>query len=651
MKIQIQNLIEQLNEYRDAYYNRNESLISDKEYDLLYDKLVELERKSGIIYANSPSQTVGYETVSNLKKVKHSHPLLSLGKTTDINEFIDYFAGKDMVLMAKMDGLTASLTYRDGKLVLAESRGNGEIGEDITHNARTFCNLPLEIPYNGELIVDGECIIDYKTFEEINKRERTEYKNPRNLASGTVRQLDSSVCASRNVKFVAWKFHGVDFSHASALNYLSDLGFKVAPHILATDYDEGIVEEAITEIRKCCEIQSYPIDGIVGSFDDVVYGRSLGMTGHHPKHSLAFKFYQEDNETVLRDIEWNVSRTGMVNPVAVFDPVEIDGTTVERASLSNVSVIKNLQLGIGDQVTVIKSNQIIPMIRENLTRSGTYLFPKICPCCGHELELRNDNGSEMLYCANKDCQDIILDKLTYFTSREGLNIAGLSRERIKALMNVGIITDFRSILNIKERYDELRSLEGFGVKSANSIVAAVEESKHCKFANVLVAIGIPGVGKSTAKDLVRECVKFKYGNILRSFCYAAKNQYDWSAIPGFGVVMSNAINKYVGENLIDILALQDFLDIEEDSIENEGTFKNIFNGKNFCITGKLVQYTNRDSLVEAIENHGGKVVSGVSAKTNYLITNDKESGSSKNEKAKKFGTEIISELEFMEMIK
>lgn len=651
MKNRIKELVSRLNEYRDAYYNKNESLVSDREYDELLDELEMLEQKTGIVYANSPSQSVGYEVISGLKKVKHGHPLLSLAKTTDIKEFEGYFAGKDMILMAKMDGLTASLTYRDGKLALAESRGNGEIGEDITHNVKTFCNLPLEIPYNGELVVDGECIIDYGTFDEINKRENTEYKNPRNLASGTVRQLDSSVCAKRNVRFIAWKMHNGMESFETSLNLLSSLGFEIVPFLFLSKHYRYDIRDCVTAIRSHCENIGYPIDGLVGTFDNAEYGESLGSTGHHPKHSLAFKFYQEDNITVLRDIEWGVSRTGMVNPVAVFDPVEIDGTTVERASLSNVSIIKNLQLGIGDQLSVIKSNQIIPMIRENMTRSGTYLFPKTCPCCGHSLELRNDNGSEMLYCVNKNCPDIILDKLAYFASREGLNIAGLSRERIKTLMNAGIVSDFMSILNIKERYEELRTLDGFGVKSANSIVAAVEESKHCKFANVLVAIGIPGVGKSTAKDLVRECVKFKYGNILRSFCYTAKNQHDWSSIPGFGVVMSNAINKYVSENMTDILALQSFLDIEEDRRENEGAFKNIFDGKNFCITGKLVQYANRDSLVEAIENHGGKVVSGVSTKTNYLITNDKDSGSSKNEKAKKFGTEIISELEFMEMIK
>lgn len=651
MENKIKNLISKLNEYRDAYYNRNESLISDKEYDTLLDELEELERETGIIYANSPTQSVGYEVVGGLKKVKHSHPLLSLAKTTDVKEFENYFAGRNMILMAKMDGLTASLTYRDGKLVLAESRGNGEIGEDITHNVKTFCNLPLEIPYKGELVVDGECIIDYKTFNAINANEHTEYKNPRNLASGTVRQLDSSVCAKRNVKFIAWKLHNGMDSFETSLEFMRSMGFEIVPYMPVPKEGLANVQQYIRMIKEHCYNEDLPIDGIVGTFENAEYGESLGSTGHHPKHSLAFKFYQEDNITVLRDIEWGVSRTGMVNPVAVFDPVEIDGTTVERASLSNVSIIKNLQLGIGDQLSVIKSNQIIPMIRENLARSGTYLFPKTCPCCGNELELRNDNGSEMLYCVNKNCPDIVLDKLANFASREGLNIAGLSRERLKSLMNVGIVTDFLSILNIKERYEELRSLDGFGVKSANSIIAAVEESKHCKFANVLVAIGIPGIGKSTAKDLARKCRSNKYGNILRSFCFAAKNQYDWSIIPGFGDVMSGAINKYVCENMTDILALQELLDIEEDREEKIGAYTSCLVGCTFCITGKLVKYSNRDELVEEIENHGGKVVSGVTAKTNYLITNDKESGSSKNEKAKKFGTKIINESEFMEMLK
>ena len=360
-------LVDRLNAYRDAYYNKNESLVSDKEYDALFDQLAALEQQTGIVYPNSPTATVGYEAVSKLQKVAHNHPLLSLGKTTNLQEFCDYFEGKPMNLMAKMDGLTASVVYRGGLLRSAESRGNGEVGEDITHTARTFCNLPQKIPFQGELIVDGECIIDYPTFRRINRQEQTEYKNPRNLVSGTVRQLDSRVSAQRGVKFIAWKLYAASDeagsplddtkTYSSAFALLEKLGFEVVPHVyLDNRYpDEASRRDALeTEmeaLQQDCAAKGFPIDGLVGSFNDVAYGLSLGSTGHHPKHSLAFKFYQDRNETVLRDIEWSTNRTGQVNPVAIFDPVEIDGTTVSRASLNNVSIIKELELGLGDTIT------------------------------------------------------------------------------------------------------------------------------------------------------------------------------------------------------------------------------------------------------------------------------------------------------------
>ena len=454
-------LVNRLNEYRDAYYNRNENLISDKEYDALFDELAGLEKKTGIVYANSPTATVGYAVVSKLQKVAHNHPLLSLGKTTDMAEFCDYFEGKPMNLMAKMDGLTASIVYRDGVLVSAESRGNGEIGEDITHTARTFAALPQRIPFRGELIVDGECIIDYPTFRRIIQREQTEYKNPRNLVSGTVRQLDSRVAARREVHFIAWKLYraaevsgqplpGLD-TYSAAFAFLREQGFEVVPNVrVPNDYPDeesrrADLEAVMEDLQQTCAARGYPIDGLVGSFEDVAYGLSLGSTGHHPKHSLAFKFYQDRNETVLRDIEWSTNRTGQVNPVAVFDPVEIDGTTVSRASLNNVSIIRELELGLGDTITVIKANQIIPMVTDNLTRSASYVFPTRCGSCGSTLELRNDNGREMLYCVNPACPAIRLDQITYFVSRDAMNIMGLSQERLKMLIDRGFVGDFADI--------------------------------------------------------------------------------------------------------------------------------------------------------------------------------------------------------------
>lgn len=659
----MKQLVDLLNGYRDAYYNENKSLISDREYDALFDELTALEQESGIVYANSPTATVGYEAVSKLTKVTHNHPLLSLGKTTDPQEFSAYFGGRPLSLMGKMDGLTASLVYRGGVLISAESRGNGEVGEDITHNARTFVNLPKRIPFAGQIILDGECIIDYDTFEEINRREQTEYKNPRNLVSGTVRQLDSQVAARRCVRFIAWKLHSAEdengnpvpelATYSGAFAFMERLGFEVVPH----SYTENVFADAaertetisgeIEALRQRCAKLRYPIDGIVGAFDDVQYGLGLGSTGHHPKHSLAFKFYQDRNETELLDIEWSTNRTGQVNPVAIFAPVEIDGTTVSRASLNNVSIIKELQLGLGDTITVIKANQIIPMVTDNLTRSDSYVFPTVCGCCGRELELRNDNGREMLYCVNPECPDIRLDQITYFVSRDAMNIIGLSAERLKAMIDAGLVQDFRDIYRLKDHRDALENMERFGRDSVENLLQAIEDSRNCRLSNVLTAIGIPNIGKNNAKLLAAHCFAAGEGNGLRAFLDLALSGYDWTVLDGFGEVMSTGINAFVRENLARIEPLIGVLNIADEA-PTEATPAGLA-GKTFCITGKLLHFANRDALVEVIEKNGGKVVSGVSAKTNYLITNDKNSGSSKNQKAAKFGTQIISEEEFLAM--
>lgn len=653
-------LVDKLNAYRDAYYNKNESLVSDKEYDALFDQLAALEQQTGIVYPNSPTATVGYEAVSKLQKVAHNHPLLSLGKTTNLQEFCDYFEGKPMNLMAKMDGLTASVVYRDGVLRSAESRGNGEVGEDITHTARTFCNLPQKIPFKGELIVDGECIIDYPTFRRINQQEQTEYKNPRNLVSGTVRQLDSRVSAQRGVKFIAWKLYAASDeagsplddtkTYSAAFALLEKLGFEVVPHVcLENRYpDEASRRDALeTEmeaLQQDCAAKGFPIDGLVGSFNDVAYGLSLGSTGHHPKHSLAFKFYQDRNETVLRDIEWSTNRTGQVNPVAIFDPVEIDGTTVSRASLNNVSIIKELELGLGDTITVIKANQIIPMVTDNLTRSASYVFPTVCGSCGKPLELRNDNGREMLYCVNPHCPAIRLDQITYFVSRDAMNILGLSQERLKLLIDRGFVRDFADLYHLDAHREELMEMERLGQDSVDNLLSAIDASRNCRMSNVLTAIGIPTIGKNNAKILAAQCAG--EGNPLERFLELAKDNYDWSVLDGFGDVMSSAINQYVADNEARIRPLLDVLNIAPEQPRAAGGLE----GKAFCITGKLLHYPNRDALVADIEKSGGKVVSGVSAKTDYLITNDKDSGSSKNQKAAKFGTKIISEDEFLSLI-
>ena len=650
-------LVDRLNQYRDAYYNKNESPVSDQEYDRLFDQLARLEAETGIVYADSPTATVGYQAVSKLTKVTHNHPLLSLGKTTDIREFCDYFEGKPMNLMAKMDGLTASIVYRRGQLVRAESRGNGEVGEDITHTARTFANLPQRIPFPGELIVDGECIIDYPTFRKIIRQEQTDYKNPRNLVSGTVRQLDSRVAARRGVKFIAWKLYaasdenGVPLAdtgtYSAAFALLAKLGFSVVPHVsLENRYPDGesrreAMETEMEALQQDCAALGYPIDGLVGSFDDVAYGLGLGSTGHHPKHSLAFKFYQDRNETVLRDIEWSTNRTGQVNPVAIFDPVEIDGTTVSRASLNNVSIVKELELGLGDTITVIKANQIIPMVTDNLTRSGGYVFPTVCGSCGKPLELRCDNGREMLYCVNPGCPAIRLDQIAYFVSRDAMNIMGLSQERLKMLMEQGFVRDFADIYHLDAHREALMEMERFGQDSVDNLLSAIDVSRSCRMSNVLTAIGIPTIGKNNAKILAAQCAG--EGNPLERFLTMAKENYDWTVLDGFGQVMSSAINQFVAENEGRIRPLLPELNIAPEQPRAAGGL----GGKTFCITGKLLHFPNRDALVAEIEARGGKVVSGVSAKTDYLITNDKSSGSSKNQKAAKFGTRILSEEDFL----
>ena len=650
-------LVDRLNQYRDAYYNKNESPVSDQEYDRLFDRLTRLEAETGIVYADSPTATVGYQAVSKLTKVTHNHPLLSLGKTTDIREFCDYFDGKPMNLMAKMDGLTASIVYRQGQLVRAESRGNGEVGEDITHTARTFANLPQRIPFPGELIVDGECIIDYPTFRNIIRQEQTDYKNPRNLVSGTVRQLDSRVAARRGVKFIAWKLYaasdenGVPLAdtrtYSAAFALLAKLGFSVVPHVsLENRYPDGesrreAMETEMEALQQDCAALGYPIDGLVGSFDDVAYGLGLGSTGHHPRHSLAFKFYQDRNETVLRDIEWSTNRTGQVNPVAIFDPVEIDGTTVSRASLNNVSIVKELELGLGDTITVIKANQIIPMVTDNLTRSGGYVFPTVCGSCGKPLELRCDNGREMLYCVNPGCPAIRLDQIAYFVSRDAMNIMGLSQERLKMLMEQGFVRDFADIYHLDAHRGALMEMERFGQDSVDNLLSAIDVSRSCRMSNVLTAIGIPTIGKNNAKILAAQCAG--EGNPLERFLTMAKENYDWTVLDGFGQVMSSAINQFVAENEGRIRPLLPELNIAPEQPRAAGGLE----GKAFCITGKLLHFPNRDALVAEIEARGGKVVSGVSAKTDYLITNDKSSGSSKNQKAAKFGTRILSEEDFL----
>lgn len=656
---EIISLVDRLNKYRDAYYNQNQSLISDVEYDALFDRLTELEEETGIKLPNSPTQSVGYATVSKLRKVKHNHPLLSLAKTTDLAKFQNYFGHKNVVLMAKMDGLTCSVEYRDGKLYSAETRGDGEVGEDILHSARFIQNLPKTIACKATLIVDGECIIDYASFDEVNDNERTEYKNPRNLVSGTVRQLDGTMCKKRNVKFIAWKLHSFDCEDprykmsddfGNNLALLSAFAFEVVPYVKVQYYDnDSVFDEWVERIKAFCIAHDYPIDGIVGTFSDIKYGEGLGMTSHHPKHSLAFKFYQEDNETVLRDIEWNTTRTGLCNPVAVFDPVEIDGTTVCRATLSNVSIIEELELGIGDRIAVIKANQIIPQITKNFTRSNTYKPPKECPSCGQALTIENEAGRKTLHCYNIDCAAQRLDRLKKFVSREGMNIVGLSGEKLNALIDAGFITDYASLYEMEKYRAKIETLPGFGKSSTDSLLKAIDQSRNCKLQNFLTAIGIPLVGKATAKQIA-DAFPEEYYTAPKCDSYNVLVKYLFQLLrrepPIIGIAASKAVCKYFQDNESAMAAILEHLSIGKMEVP---TMSCTVAGKTFCVTGSLEMFANRNALIEDIQKHGGAFTSSVSSKTDFLISNDQSSNSGKILKAKEYGVNIITENEYITM--
>lgn len=669
----MRTMVDLLNSYRDAYYNYGESDISDQEYDKLFDELAKMEEETGIRYADSPTQTVGYKAVSSLKKIKHDHPLLSMGKTTDIDEFMSYFGDRDIMLMAKMDGLTCSVTYENGEIIHAETRGDGEEGEDITHNTCAFIGLPTKIPYKGRLVVDGECIVNKHDFEIINGRLELKYRklgiskgligdgldkfirdntfaNPRSMASGAVRQLDSNITKERKVCFFAWKLYECDDETArlgtfqDRFYYLEKQGFEVVPNVVAKAEE---CEQRFNSIDTHCYAYHLPIDGIVGAFDDVAYGESLGMTSHHPRHSLAFKFYQERHDAKLLDIEWSVSRTGSVNPVAIITPVCIDGTIVRRASLSNLSIIKSLELGIGDTVKVIKSGQIIPHITDNVTRSGTYEIPDICPSCGNPLRIKKDNDSEVLVCDNLDCKQRVVDKLTNFCGKTGMDISGLSKKTIEKLYDENMLRRFSDIYSLDRYEDVIVRMNGFGSGKVTKILNGINDSKKQKLSSFLVAIGIPGIGKSNAKTISAHCEQScNYGDsLIELFLRNCIRDYDWSILDGIGEDTSCAINRYIQENYAEIEPLAFILRMNNNSSASGNKFK----GKTFCVTGKLDYFANRDALVAEIEKNGGKVVSSVTSNTDYLITNDRGSGSSKLKKAAQFGTNIISEKDFLEM--
>lgn len=654
----IKELVELLNYYRNEYYNNQNSEISDFEYDTLFDELVHLESETGFIMAISPTQTVGYEVKSELAKVKHNHPMLSLDKTKDVNDVIKFLDGREGVVMAKMDGLTCSLRYMDGELVSAETRGDGEIGEDIIHCAKTIKNIPLHINCKDEVIVDGEVIISYDDFEKINTTlpEDERYKHPRNLASGSIRQLDSAIAAQRNMQFVAWKLiKGFDNnSFWNRISFMKTLGFTtvvtglipplrafIEKHGGADDYPY-MIEGLIDQIKDMSREAGYPIDGCVFGYDDIAYGDSLGATGHHLKSQIAYKFYDELYETKLLDIEWTMGKTNTLTPTAIFETVNIDGTDVSKASLHNISIIKKLGLTNNCTIRVYKANQIIPQIDSCLQDGDSAIeIPKYCPVCGGLTEVVKENESEVLMCTNSQCSGKLLGRLKFFVSKPAMNIEGLSEATLETLIDKGWIKNFKDIYHLYQHGCEWEQLDGFGEKSVAKILDAIDRSKKVSLANFICALSIDGVGKSAAKT-ISDAFDGDFWQFIEGF----RNEYDWSRLDDIGLVTFKNINEYLAENEEEVCELaQEFEFILPKKVEVK---ENPFSGKTLCVTGRLNTFT-RDSINAKITELGAKAASSVSSKTDYLITNE-VSGSSKYKKAVELNIPIITENEFLEMI-
>lgn len=643
----MQELVELLNRAAKAYYQDADEIMSNYEYDALYDELQALEAQTGVTLSSSPTVNVGYEVLSELPKERHPSPMLSLDKTKDVAG-LQAFAGDQKVVMSwKMDGLTIVLTYRDGGLVKAVTRGNGEVGEVITANARTFKNLPLQIPYKGELVLRGEAVIGYKDFEKINEEIAevdAKYKNPRNLCSGSVRQLNSEITAKRNVKFYGFALvqaEGVDFhnSRAAQLDWLASQGFEVVEHIVVSQ--EEIPNEVIKFSEKIVS-NDFPSDGLVLIYDDVAYGQSLGRTSKFPRDSFAFKWADETCKTVLREIEWSPSRTGLINPVAIFDPVELEGTTVSRASVHNISIMEELELGIGDQIEVYKANMIIPQIAENLTRSGVKDIPKVCPVCGGATEIRSISNAKALYCTNPECQAKQLKSYALFVSRDALNIDGLSEATLEKFIARGFIHDFADLFHLEQHREEICEMDGFGEKSYNNLIASVEKARETTLPRLIYGLGIANIGLANAKLI---CKKIGH-NPERVIDLTAE---DLAAIDGIGdVIAGNYVAYFVDaehRELFEKLLKEVKLPEEQEDV-GEQTFA----GMNFVITGSVEHFANRNEVKALIESKGGKVTGSVTSKTNYLINNNVESTSSKNKKAKDLGIPIITEEDFLRML-
>lgn len=642
----MKELVSLLNKASRAYYQEAQEIMSNYEYDRLYDELKELEDELGITLSNSPTVNVGYEVVSELPKERHESPMLSLDKTKEVEELKNFVEDQKVLMSWKMDGLTVVLTYRDGKLYKAVTRGNGEVGEVITNNAKVFKNVPVQIAYQGELILRGEAVIGYKDFEKINQEIEdvdARYKNPRNLCSGSVRQLNNQITAKRNVMFYAFTLvqaDGVDFqnSRACQMEWLKSQGFTTVEYYMVT---RDTVEDEVAKFSSKISENDFPSDGLVLTYDDIAYGRSLGRTAKFPRDSFAFKWQDEIRETVLREIEWSPSRTGLINPVAIFDPVELEGTTVSRASVHNISIMEELELGIGDKIEVYKANMIIPQIAENLTRSGVKDIPCKCPVCQGETKIRQVGNAKALYCMNPECQAKHVKSFALFVSRDALNIEGLSEATLEKFISRGYIHTFADIFHLDQYKEKIQKMEGFGEKSYKKLTESIEKARTTTLPRVIYSLGIAGIGLANAKVICRE-LKYDVESLLKV------SEEELNEIQGVGEVLAKAFVGYFADakHVENFRRLLNELTIPEETV----TKQQIFEGVNFVITGSVKHFANRGEVKELIESLGGKVTGSVTSKTNYLINNDVTSTSSKNKKANELGIPIISEETFLELV-
>ncbi len=640
---EMKDLAQTLNHAAKVYYQGQDEVMSNFEYDRLYDRLVQLEKETGVILAGSPTQKVGYEVLGELPKERHQSQMLSLDKTKEVGQLIEWLDGKEGLLSWKMDGLTVVLTYENGELVKAVTRGNGQVGEVITNNARVFQNIPLAIPHKGRVVLRGEAVIPYSEFERINRElpEEEQYKNPRNLCSGSVRQLNNEITAKRHVNFFAFALvtaEGADFENSQEKKslFLMEQGFDVVEYRRVNAEN---IADTVAWFSDKISSNDFPSDGLVLLYDDIAYGESLGATAKFPRNAIAFKWADEIAETTLKEVEWSASRTGLINPVAVFEPVELEGTTVSRASVHNVSIVKQLALGIGDTIQVYKANMIIPQIADNLTRSGTVRPAEICPVCKEPTKIHDENGVEVLFCENKQCLAKKLKAVSLFVSRDAMNIDGMSEATIEKFMDKGMLHQLGDLFRIERYREEIVTMEGFGEKSYERLLAAVNEAKHTTASRFLYSLGIPNVGPSNARMI---CMAF--GQDFDRIRHATEEEL--IEIDGIGGVIAESVvsffaedeNKRMIDDLLSVVVL------EKENTEDG----NSMDGIQFVITGSVNHFANRNEVKELIESRGGKVTGSVTGKTDYLINNDSMSNSSKNKKAKELNIPILTEEEFIE---